>query len=242
MLKRAIMLLILCGSLIFLLGGLAWGQGQPQVPSDQLPPEGEQPQTASGQIYFYQNDQLTAVSRDIAGGSQTAEFAMIELLKGPSDQEKAQGFVTYIPDGVKLQYSTIKQDHSEYSVCLSNELLGLSDPTTSEKALAQIEKTLQDVTGISTIGITVAGTDMGGTPRDAYEALGVTRGSAAGGASSSSSVWGWLLPVIIVLVVLAAGLPLFFLAYLPRRREKLATISTRESREAAKRLNKRTKK
>jgi hypothetical protein len=241
MIKRLTLAAVLFGCIMLLLSGFALAQTEtPQTPQGEQPPVQDGSQTASGQIYFYQNGDLTAVARDVAGGSQMAEFAVIELLKGPTDEEKAAGYVTFIPDGVKLQYSTIKQDNSEYSVCLSNELLALqSDSETAAKALAQIDKTLQDVTGISNIGITVAGQDMGSTPQDAYEALGVSQETGAAATSQSSGGNTALLIILIVIAVLLLAAVLFFFFYIQRKRKaKLPSGAIKGS----KRPNNRTKK
>ena len=214
MIRKIVIFGFLCGFLILLLGGSALAQSEtPQVPSDEQ-------ETASGQVYFYLNGELTGVSRDVAGGGQMSEFAMIELTKGPTEEEKAAGYVTFIPEGVSLQYSTVKTDRSEYSVCLSDELLALNgDSETAAKALAQIEKTLQEVTGVDNIGITVAGKELGSTPQDAYEALGVAHKASSQTASDSSGGSGWLIAVIIILGVLMAGLLIFLLLFLPKRRK-----------------------
>lgn len=232
MIRRATTIGFLCGLVFLLLGGIAFAQ---QVPSDQQPPITGGQETASGQVYFYLNGELAGVSRDVAGGSQMAEFALLELVKGPTDEEKATGYVSFIPDGVKLQYSTIKTDQSEYSVSLSNELLGLNgDPEKAAEALAQIEKTLQEVTGIDNIGITVAGQEMGSTPQDAYEALGVAKQGASETTSGSSGGNGLLITIVIILAVLIVGFLIFFFGYMPRRKAKSATATAGKAGKRAK--------
>ncbi len=165
----------LTAAMVFLsLCAAAYAQEQPPV----QPPAQEEAQ-APGHVYFYLDGEPAQVQRDITGGSQMVEFAMLELLKGPTAEEEAAGYVTFIPKGVKLQYTTVKQDRSEFSVSLSRELLELSGGNeAARKALTQIVKTLQDVSRITNIGITVAGEAMGDPPQDAYEALGVSREEA----------------------------------------------------------------
>ncbi len=184
-------------------------------------PVGEEATEEMGGIYFYLDGELTAVPRAITGGSQMVEFALLELLKGPSEEEKASGYVTYIPEGVKLQYTTVKTDRSEFSVNLSRELMELSgDTDAASKALNQIVKTVQEVSGISEIGVTVAGEAMGDQPQDAFEALGVQK-SETGGAETASQEGGgkgWLVLVIVfgaLAVCLAAVAVIFFI----RKRE-----------------------
>ena len=150
------------------------------------PVEEEAP--SPGGIYLYLDGEPARVPRDITGGNQMIEFALLELLKGPTDEEKAAGYATYIPEGVKLQYTTVKQDRREFSVNLSRELRQLSgDTDASTKALTQIVKTAQEVSGITSIGITVAGEGMGDQPQDAFEALGVERGEAGAGGSPAAA-------------------------------------------------------
>jgi hypothetical protein len=206
---------ILCALILVLLSGVAYAQEQPPPPQ---PTGGE---AAPGNVYFYLNGELAPVPRDVAGGGQGAEFALLELLKGPTEEEKAAGYITYIPEGVKLQYSTIKQDYSEYSVNLSRELLELSgDKDAAVKALAQIVKTLQDVTKIQNIGITVAGEEMGSPPQDAYVALGIAGEEGREPGESKASGGGkTALIIAIVLGVLILALLIFLTWYILARRK-----------------------
>lgn len=211
-------------SLLFCYAAYAQEQQPPPTEEEQPPPipPGDGQEAATGYIYLYRDGVLVQVERDVMGGSQMVEFTMIELLTGPSDEEKAAGYTTYIPDGVKLQYTTIKQDRSEFSVNLSRELLSLSgDKESSTMALAQIVKTIRDVSGIESIGITIAGEAMGDTPQDAYEAMGVSREDVENEIqglepSSGSSTW---LVLVIVLGVLVAGILLFLAIYFLNKRK-----------------------
>jgi hypothetical protein len=204
-LGAAILLLSLCSA--------AFAQEQPPI---QPAEEGETP--TPGYIYLYLDGELVQAQRDITGGGQMVEFALLELFNGPTEEEEAAGYVTYIPQGVKLQYTTVKQDRSEFSVNLSRELLELSgDRESSEKALTQIVRTAQDVSDITNIGITVAGEAMGDPPQDAFEALGVSRdrtgtgGQGAGGSEDGSST-GLVLGIVFGLLgaAILAFLALYF--------------------------------
>ncbi len=192
---------------------------------EEQPPTGEE-QAAPGSIYLYLNDELAAVEREIMGGNQMVEFAVLELLTGPTEEEKAAGYITYIPEGVKLQYTTIKQDRSEFSINLSRELLSLSgDVESSTRALAQIVKTIREVSGIESVGITVAGEAMGDTPQDAFEALGVSREDVdreLGVPIPSSDGNGGNTGLILAIVfgVLGAAVLIFLVIYYLNRRGK----------------------
>jgi len=205
---------------IVILSSCCAAYAQEQTPTE--PTEGETTQTPGG-IYLYKDGVLVVVTRDIAGGNQMVEFALIELLKGPTEEEKAEGYETSIPEGVKLQYTTVKQDRSEFSVNLSSELLELSgDEDASTAALTQIVKTAQEVSGIENIGITVAGEAMGDQPQDAFEALGVAKsetGTAGSASETESESEGGLLWLWIILGAIAAiALVVFAIVFLVRRK------------------------
>lgn len=200
------------------------------------PVEEETP--APGNIYLYLDGELAQVPRDITGGSQMVEFALLELLKGPTEEEKASGYTTYIPDGVKLQYTTVKQDRSEFSVNLSRELMQLSGDTEgATKALAQIVKTAQDVSGVANIGITVAGEGMGDQPQDAFEALGVAKsGTGAEGAQDADQEDGGNTGLVLGIVFGALGAVLLaILAFFLIKRRKSAPEKAPAKKEAGQR-------
>jgi len=169
MAKRSVLAVLLAVIVVMTLSYCAYAQEEQPVPSE------EEEAAAPSYVYLYKDGELAQVERDITGGNQMVEFAVLELLKGPSEDEVAAGYVTYIPEGVKLQYTTVKQDRSEFSVNLSREFMELSGNNDSSlKALAQIVKTVQEISGIPSVGVTVAGEAMGDPPVDAYEALGVS--------------------------------------------------------------------
>ena len=215
----------------------AYAQEQPPT---QPPTEGEPP--APGYVYFYLDGEPAQVQREIAGGSQVVEFAVLELLKGPTEEEKAAGYVTYIPEGVKLQYTTVKQDRSEFSVNLSRELMELSgDKDTAIKALTQITKTVQDVSGVAMIGITVAGEGMGDPPQDAYEALGVSReetGNQGQGSEPASGGGNTGLVLGIIFGVLGAAVIAFLIIYLLKKRKPAAAQKAAGKKAAKKKAKK----
>ncbi|WP_287153726.1 GerMN domain-containing protein [Candidatus Solincola tengchongensis] len=208
-----------CLFLLALLLGLEGARAQGETPPvPETPGEGV---SQAGQVYFYLEGKLSPVSREVAGGPQAVEFTVMELLNGPKEEEKAQGYVTYIPEGVKLQYTTVKQDRSEYSVNLSRELLQLSgDRERALKALAQVVKTVRDASQIEKIGVTVAAEESGVQPADAFQALGVSprdvEAEISGTSPSGGSSRLWLV------LLLALGIPLLVLiaalAFILRKR------------------------
>jgi len=208
--------ILFCVLVLLIMGGAASAQEEPPP----LPPvSGEQPETPAINVYFYINGELAPVGREVPGGGQMAEFTVIELLKGPSEEEAAEGYITFIPEGVKLQYSTVKNDRTEYTVCLSRELLALKgDPEGAAKALAQIEKTAMEASGAGKIGITIAAEASGDQPEDAYTALGVPREEDQESEDTGINV-GLLILVIVLGVALGVSL-LLVSFYFSRKRQE----------------------
>jgi len=207
---RVTLALVVASCLLFLYASAAHAQ-------EEQPPSGELAQT-TGNVYFYLDGVLAPVSREIAAGGQTIEFAVLEVLKGPSEEEKAAGYVTYIPEGVKMLYSSIKQDRTEYSVNLSREILELAgDREAAVRALAQLFMTIREVSHIQNVKATVAAEESGAPPLDAFEVLGITpeeveaeiTGEPVAGEGKGFSP---LLAIgIPVLCLLAAGVAVFLL-------------------------------
>ncbi len=178
------------------------------VPEGEAPSEGVSP---SGQVYFYLDGKLAPVAREIAAGGQMTEFAIMELLNGPNEEERAAGYVTYIPEGVKLQYTNVKNDRTEFTVNLSRELLSLSNSRTEAvRALAQLVKTIREMTQIENVLVTVASQEEGAKYEDAFSALGVSRDDVEAeiGGKRRSRVRLWLV------LLLAVGIPVLAVAVL----------------------------
>lgn len=177
------------------------GQDQgTQLPSGVTP---DQPQEQAGQkVFFYKDGQLVGVDRQVTGGAQVAGFTISELLKGPTDDEKAQGYSTQLPDGVKMLYYTESNDGKSFGVDLSAELEALQgDATRTRQALDQVVKTAQGVSGAETINITING-------EDAWQTLGVSRSSTASG---GSNLW-WIILVAVLGTLTLSGTSLMLLA------------------------------
>jgi hypothetical protein len=197
----------------------------------------EQPEMPAIHVYFYLNGELMPVEREVPGGGQMVEFTVIELLEGPSEEEATAGYVTFIPEGVKLQYSTVTNDRTEYTVCLSRELLVLKDDQEgATKALAQIEATAKEASGAEKIGITVAAEGTGEQPEDAYAALGVSKDQGQDQESEDSGInVGVLILVIVLGIALGVFLLLLYLYFSRKRKEaKKPTKSETSKKKASK--------
>lgn len=187
-----------------------------------------QTQSAGGEqqgmkVFFYRGDELVAVEREIPAGGQMVEFTILELLKGPTEEEKARGLTTDIPDGVKMYYTSRSNDGKEFGVNLSRELLSLKgDPKKAERALTQLERTIREASGAEKVEITVAPEAAGSPPEDAYSAL--EMGTARKGSKSPVAL------VIALLAVVAAVLVITYFIYLPRRRRALTTKTAAAAR------------
>lgn len=236
MARRAVFMAVMSAVVVLSSCCAAFAQGETTTE----PPGGGETQE-TGSVYFYLDGELAAVPRGMTGGSQMVEFTLLELLKGPTEEEKAAGYVTYIPEGVKLQYTTVKTDRSEFSVNLSYELMELSgDADAAAKALAQMVKTVQETSGIADVGITVSGEAMGDEPQDAFEALGVpasgTGTDSAEDASRDGGGRGWLV-LVIILAALAVCIAAV-VAFLFMRRRGSEVAATRAKKPAGKRTGK----
>jgi hypothetical protein len=217
--------------LLALAGAFAAAQEEPggsQPPSSEVPQEEppipQQTEMSSVLLYFFLNGELAGTPRsNIPGGGQMVEFTINDLLAGPSEEEKAQGYVTYIPEGVKLMYSTKSMVGNSYSVNLSKEMMQLAgDREAATKALQQVARTLREVAHTDDIGITIS-VDDSNQPEDAFQALGVDpkeAGVAGGDRKSASGPALWMIILIIVgavALVQAVLVPLFLKA---RRAER----------------------
>ncbi len=170
-----------------------------QVPSGVTPTEPQE--QASQKVFFYKDGELASVDRQVTGGAQVAGFTISELLKGPTDEEKAQGYSTQIPDGVKMLYYTESNDGKTFGTDLSTELEAVrEDPVRAREALDQVVKTAQAVSGAENVNVTIGG-------EDAWQVLGISKSAS----SSSSNLW-WIILVAVLGTMALAGTSLMLLA------------------------------
>jgi hypothetical protein len=234
--------IILISALLALLGlGAALAQ---ETPADGQTPSGgttgtEQPtqtQQTPIMVYFFKDGELVGVAREIPGGGQMVEFTVNDLLKGPSEEEQAEGYTSYLPEGLKLLYSTKSMSGNAFSVNLSSELMSLKDtPEQAQMAMQQLVQTLKEAAHTEEIKVTVD-VDEANRGVDAFEALGVSSKDAGVGSSSnsgeeSSLLWLWILIILAVtLVILAFLIPLYL-----NNRKAEATLEQEIEEDKAKR-------
>lgn len=114
--------------------------------------------TISGtvKIYLFKKDRLTAIVRTIDGAPSLARAAVEELLRGPTQKERAAGYFSEIPPGTAINKVYIEGDTVFVDF---NKKLGQYGGGTSsvQGIIAQIVYTLTDIKGIKKVGVLVEG-------------------------------------------------------------------------------------
>ncbi len=166
-------------------------------------------------IFFFKDGELVGVTREIPGGGQMVEFTVTDLLKGPTEEEKAQGYTSFLPEGVKMLYSTKSMTGNTYSVNLSGELMSLKEtPEQAKMAMEQLVRTIKEAAQTEDINITVD-IDEASRASDAFTALGINPkdlGLTGSSEEESEKSWLWLYILIVlaaILVILAILVPLY---------------------------------
>jgi len=101
-------------------------------------------------------ENVTAVKRVVArsvGGYP--EAALTELLKGPAAEEKAAGYFTSLPEGVRLR--SLKFDGPVAYADFSGELSRVAGSCRVQSIRAQIEETLRQFASVKEVVISVEG-------------------------------------------------------------------------------------
>jgi spore germination protein GerM len=149
-------LCLLCAPL-FVLSGCGWFNPPPgpgrveQTPVEQ----------SVAAIYFskYQGSQsiVEDVIRKVPDESRSdvLQFALTELLKGPSVEEKSQGFYTEIPPGTQL--IGISQDPAVIRINLSQAFSSGGGSTSMTQRLEELKRTVKAVDAKREVTITVEG-------------------------------------------------------------------------------------
>ena len=100
-----------------------------------------------------------AVTRTVASTSAIARATLEELLKGPSDDERKQGYASGSPQGTRLRDVVINNGTAE--VDFSRELNTAAGSCLVTSIRAQIERTLTQFPTVRRVVISVDGNPSG---------------------------------------------------------------------------------
>ncbi len=110
-------------------------------------------------IYFFRGDKLEAVDRELPTNENPVVIAMDQLLRGPSEQDAANGLVTKIPSGTRSRNVDV-EGHTAI-VDLNSTLVEFEGGTAEAKAIvAQIVYTATSVRGIKEVMLKLQGSDQ----------------------------------------------------------------------------------
>ena len=110
-------------------------------------------------VYFFQNAKLAPVERELPTNENPATIAMDQLMRGPNEQEKANGFVTVIPSGTRARNVVVEGDTAiiDLNDQLSNFKGGREN---AERIVAQIVNTATSVRGVKKVILELEGSDQ----------------------------------------------------------------------------------
>jgi spore germination protein GerM len=87
--------------------------------------------------------------------SNPLQFALTELLKGPTSEEKSQGFYSEIPQGTKLLGLT--QDNEAVTINLSNQFTSGGGSNSMEQRFEELKQTVFSIDSSHKINLDVEG-------------------------------------------------------------------------------------
>ena len=110
-------------------------------------------------IYFFKADQLIAVERDLPTIENPVVIAIDQLLRGPNEQESAQGITTKIPTGTRSR--NVDVEGNTAIVDLNSTLLEFEGGSSEANGIvAQIVYTATSVRGIKQVILKLQGSDQ----------------------------------------------------------------------------------
>ena len=113
----------------------------------------------SVKVYFFQADKLMPVERELPTIENPVVIAIDQLLRGPNDQEVANGFTTKIPAGTRSRNVDV-EGHTAI-VDLNSTLLEYQGGSDEAKGIvAQIVYTATGVRGIKEVMLKLQGSDQ----------------------------------------------------------------------------------
>ncbi len=144
--------------------GLPENAKELRIPLTLVPAKTAAVETITVEAYFNNNNldpQITctkvfAVKREVAKTEAVARVALEELLKGPTDQEKQDGYLTNINPGVKIQSLTIQEGVAKVDFDKTLEqAVGGSCRVSAIRA--QITRTLEQFPAVEQVIISIDG-------------------------------------------------------------------------------------
>jgi lipoprotein-anchoring transpeptidase ErfK/SrfK len=121
-------------------------------------------QAAQGDVFFPQGEQLVAVKRT----APTPQDAITALLAGPSADEQADGFRTYVPAGTPLRSLTVADGVA--TVDLGELFIQGTNGESLDARVTQVVYTLTAAPGVTAVRLLV----KGGTPLGIFPGINAT--------------------------------------------------------------------
>ncbi len=110
-------------------------------------------------VYFFQNAKLTPVERELPTNESPVAIAIDQLMRGPSEQEKANGFVTVIPEGTRARNVEVEGDTA--IIDLNSQVTNFKGGReNAERIVGQIVHTATSVRGVKKVMLELGGKDQ----------------------------------------------------------------------------------
>jgi spore germination protein GerM len=110
-------------------------------------------------VYFFQKEKLIPVSRELPTNENPVMIAIDQLLRGPNEQEVANGFTTKIQAGTRSRNVDV-EGHTAI-VDFNSSLVEFDGGTDEAKGIvAQIVYTATDVRGVKQVILKLQGSDQ----------------------------------------------------------------------------------
>ncbi len=110
-------------------------------------------------VYFFQNEKLVPVSRELPTNENPVMIAIDQLLRGPNEQEAANGFTTKIPAGTRSRNVDV-EGHTAI-IDFNSTLVEFDGGTDEAKGIvAQIVYTATGAGGVRQVILKLQGSDQ----------------------------------------------------------------------------------
>jgi spore germination protein GerM len=110
-------------------------------------------------VYFFQNAKLAPVERELPTNENPVAIAIDQLMRGPNEQEKANGFVTVIPAGARARNVAVEGETA--IIDINNQLSNFKGGReNAERIVAQIVHTATSVRGVKKVILELEGSDQ----------------------------------------------------------------------------------